>query len=168
MNSSQSAHPPYFAEAVVRCYEKFCAELAGKDLVDPRGDVISILEVNFPKLLNVKLRGSSTKAKASLVLADLRKGIFSAALYAFDRDRLETLFWIPDVIERPDSIHKNAHPRVEGEEVYVKQYQKMGRTVKLVFVKFTYAGQRVVTTSFLTDPERIPLLAEPSFRWRKT
>jgi hypothetical protein len=85
-----------------------------------------------------------------------------------ERDRITTLFWITDVICAADAIHKNAHPTIAGDEVYAKHYDKAGASVKLVFVEATYAGQRVVSTSFMTEPEKLDKFCKHPAIWRKS
>jgi hypothetical protein len=153
--SAGAKHPPYSNLNIEESYARFCQEMASRDYTDERGTVISILEVNFPKLLNLKLASNNRNAKASRVLDSLRKGEFDASIYTYERDRITTLFWIPQVISDCDAIHPNAHPLIQGDEVYLKRYDKEGAQNKLVFVDSTYAGQRVVTTSFLVTPERL-------------
>jgi hypothetical protein len=153
--SAASKHPPYNYLSIQESYAKFCQEVAGRDFSDQRGTAISLLEVNFPKLIGLKLAAPRKRAKASRVLNLLRSGTFSESAYTHERDRITTLFWITDVICAADAIHKNAHPTIAGDEVYVKHYDKAGASVKLVFVEATYAGQRVVSTSFMTEPEKL-------------
>jgi hypothetical protein len=148
-------HPAYSNLNIEESYARFCQEMASRDYTDERGTVISILEVNFPKLLNLKLVSNNKNAKASRVLDSLRKGEFDASIYDYERDRITTLFWIPQVICDCDAIHLNAHPLIQGDEVYLKRYDKEGAENKLVFVEPTYAGQRVVTTSFLVTSARL-------------
>jgi hypothetical protein len=153
--SPGAKHPPYSDLNIEESYERFCLEMAQRDYTDERGTVISILEENFPKLLNLKLASNDKNAKASKVLETLRKGTFDASLYKYERDRITTLFWIPQLICDCDAIHPNGHAKIQGDEVYVKLYDKAGAKIKLVFADSTYAGLRVVTTSFLVTPERL-------------
>lgn len=161
-------HPPYCVATIEECYARFCQEIAGKDYADQRGKAVSILEENFPKLLNLKVISSGQKAKASKVLNSLRNGTFDSSIYGYERDRLATLFWVPEVICDSDAIHPNGHSAIQGEEVYVKFYDKDGAPVKLVFVAETYAGRRVVTTSFLTTPDRLCKFLKLPPLWEKT
>jgi len=160
-------HPPYSNLNIEESYKRFCQEMAQRDYADERGTVISIWEENFPKLLNLKLASNNKHAKASRVLDALRKGEFDASVYKYERDRITTLFWIPQVICDCDAIHLNAHLLIQGDEVYVKRYDKEGKQIKLVFVDSTYAGQRVVTTSFLVTPERLCKFAKMPPKWTK-
>lgn len=150
--SKQPKHPPYSDLDISQSYQRYCAEMAGRDFTDPRNTGISVLEVNFPKLLGAKMVATGKKAKASLVLASLKNGTFNPALYEIEDDRIYTLFWIEDTICHCDSIHENNHPVIEADEVYVKRYDKIGSQVKLVFTRKLQAGQIVIVTSFLTSP----------------
>jgi hypothetical protein len=160
-------HLPYSNLDIAQSYARFCEELSGKSFKDPCGNNISILEENFPKLLNLKLRSSGAKAKATFVLAALRSGSFDASLYTFEQDRLETIFWIPDVICDCHSLHPNCHTKIEGEEVYVKVYDKEGDPIKILFTIKNNAGQRVITTSFLTSFRRLQKFVRMPALWTK-
>ncbi|HXL08615.1 MAG TPA: hypothetical protein VN966_00150 [Candidatus Bathyarchaeia archaeon] len=151
-SAKQPTHPPYSNLDIPQSYQKFCADMAGRDFTDPRNTQISVLDVNFPKLLGAKMAATGAKAKASLVLASLKNGTFNPALYEVEDDRIDTLFWIEDTICKCDSIHDNNHPVIEADEVYVKRYDKIGSQVKLVFTRKLDAGQIVIVTSFLTSP----------------
>ena len=157
-------HPPYNDLSIAESYARFCAELANIEIRDPRGTAVVILEQNFPKLLGMKMADPATgepmidantgrprKAKASRVLEDLRNGTFQDAAHVVERGRMRTLFWIPEVISAPDSIHPNAHPVVAGDEVYVKRYTKEGSEIKLVVTAPAPGGRRIIVTSFLTN-----------------
>jgi hypothetical protein len=110
-----------------------------------------------------------SKVKASRVIEEIESGNFEASQYKWEIDRIRTLFWMPDVLADPDAVYKNAHKIVEGDEVYVKVYDKMGARVKLVFTDYIKPiKQTVIVTSFLTDPETAwkyvrgePLYARP-------
>jgi hypothetical protein len=156
-------HPPYCDLSIADSYARFCAEIAGRRFRDPRGETVVIHQENFPKLLGMKRAdpatgqvivdphtGKPAKAKASKVLAQLKSGTFQDAAHRVERGRIRTLFWIPDVITDPHSIHPNAHRVVAGDEVYVKKYLKLGYEVKIVVMGPAGDG-RVIITSFLTD-----------------
>jgi hypothetical protein len=160
-------HPPISTLDIPRSYARFCEELADKRFKDPSGNDVLILEKNFPKLLNLKLVSSGLKAKASLVLAALRSGTFDSSLYTFERDRIEALFWIPDVIADCHSLHPNCHATIEGDEVYVKVYDKEGDPIKILFTIPNSDGERVITTSFLTSFRRLPKFIRMPAIWTK-
>jgi len=156
-------HPPYCDLSIADAYTRFCAELAERELCDPRGKKVVVHELNFPKLLGMKRAdpksgalildpntGKPVKAKASRVVEQLKNGTFQENAYYVERGRIRTLFWIPDVIQNPDSIHPNAHAVVVGDEVYVKRYLKLGQELKIVVMGPASGGQRVIITSFMT------------------
>jgi hypothetical protein len=159
-------HPPYCDSDIPSTYRRFCLELAGKHFTDRRGTVVSIGEEHFPKLLGTKLVSTDKKAKAKTVLASLRAGTFDPALYRIDIGRLRTLFWVPDVICDCHSIHLNAHPVIEADEVYVKHYEKMGASTKIVFI-LTIRKRCVVTTSFLIEAKDLPQYVRMPPVWQK-
>jgi hypothetical protein len=73
---------------------------------------------------------------------------------------LRTLFWLPELLCDPDAIYKNAHRMVDGDEIYIRIYDKMGSTVKLAFTKDIKNNhgrviRTVAITSFLTDPKSV-------------
>jgi hypothetical protein len=129
--------PTYCNLSIEDAYTKFCAELDGKKLRDPRNEEVCIYERNFPKFLGMKRadprtgrpilnqHGKPIKAKASTVLQSLKAGSFDRKQYFIEYARLRTMFWIPDVISSPDSIRSNIHRVIEGDQVYVKKYQKV-------------------------------------------
>lgn len=163
--SKQPRHPPYSNLDIPQSYQRFCQEMAGKDFKDPRNIAISVLEVNFPKLLGAKMAATGKKAKASLVLDALRNATFNPALYQVETDRIETLFWIEDTICNCDSIHDNNHSVIEADEVFVKRYDKAGSEVKLVFGRNLQAGQVVIVTSFLTSPADLVRFVKMPPKW---
>jgi hypothetical protein len=160
-------HPPYCTASIEDCYAGYLTQMADRDVTDPCGTVISFLEENFPKLIKLQMLATGANARAAKVLEALQNGTFNSSLYTVERDRLETLFWIEDVLTDPDSIHENIHETVEAESVYVKHYDKEGAPIKLVFVLCTYAGQRVVCTSFLTQPARLSKFVRVPPTWSK-
>src|SRR5438034_3229089 len=105
-------HRPYCVATIQESYARFCEEISGKDYTDQRGQTVSILEENFPKLLNLKLISTGERAKARKVLTSLRAGTFDASLYSYERYRLATFFWVPEVICDSDAIHRNGHSEI--------------------------------------------------------
>jgi hypothetical protein len=88
--------------------------------------------------------------------------------YRWDTWRSSTLFWIPDVIQAPDSIHHNCHNGIIGDRVYVKQYSKAGAPYKLVFTWPDYNSKlRVVTTSFFAREGRLKIFLSYPPIWEK-
>jgi hypothetical protein len=79
-----------------------------------------------------------------------------------------TSFWGAghDIIVDPDTIHDNAHDTIVGDEVYVKRYAKAGSVFKLVFTMIDEElNQRVVTTSFLTQKDRLGEFVKIPPKW---
>ena len=157
--TTRAAHPPVRELTVQEAFNRYCTECVGKDLIDPRGISVSLLEENFPKLIKLYTRPTkavqATKARAKHVLPSLREGTFDPDLYTWHMSRLDALFWISDVITDPDGIYPNKAPLIDGNEVYAKRYAKIGSELKLVFIATGYAGQRIVITSFLERHEGI-------------
>jgi hypothetical protein len=122
------------------------------------------MDYNFPKLIQLHFRGK--KARAQKAIAHLRTEDPDESEYSYDSNRFGTLFWIPEIIIDPDSIHNNAHAMIEGDIVYVKRYAKAGSDFKLVFSTVDEElNQRVVTTSFLTQGDRLGEFVKLPARW---
>lgn len=74
--------------------------------------------------------------------------------YEWAKDRMQALFWVPDVLSDPDAIYvkKPSHGLIKAEEVYIKVFNKMGSKIKVVFVD--YVGRKrdpVFITSFFDE-----------------
>ncbi|MFY9561964.1 MAG: hypothetical protein WAQ52_17155 [Terriglobales bacterium] len=152
--SKGAGFPGNFKGNIQEAFARYREEYAGKDFEDPRGIAVTLLEENFPKLVKLMFRPDPNKpavrARAKAVLEPLRNGTLDEAKHFSDQPaRLRTLFWIEDVICRPDGIHPNCAAQVEGEEVYFKRYDRSGSDTKLVFTAIGHCGQRIVITSFL-------------------
>jgi hypothetical protein len=158
-------HPPYCDLTIPQVFERFCKELAGTSITDPRGTIISIFEVNFPKLLGLKMAATGKKAKASNVLASLHDGSFDAAFYTFQRDRIRTLFWIPETLTACDAIHPNGHKTIQGSEAYIKRYKKDGAPIKIIFTEKLHSGHTIITTSFLVESKELARFIREPATW---
>jgi hypothetical protein len=158
-------YPPYSRLDIPATYKKFCSDMVGKDYVDPRDTTISILEVNFPKLLGAKMAANGSKARATPFLKSLKDGTFNPALFTVEKDRTATIFWIEETICQCDSIHDVAHKVIEADEVYVKKYDKEGAPYKLVFTRTIDFAQIIVVTSFLTDESELPRFIKMPAKW---
>jgi hypothetical protein len=118
------------------------------------------LERNFPKLIKLQFRPDDQvewkRAIPHTAIAQLNSGAFLEGLHRSEEPvRMETLFWITDVIKNPDGIHPNCGEKVEGEEVYFRRYDKAGTDIKLVFTIAEYPGRRIVVSSFFEKPSRL-------------
>lgn len=164
--------PPYRCGNIPGLFEEYCKELAGRVFADPCGEKVKFFDHNFPKLIQLRRAkprdGEDNKVKAAKVLEEIRSAKFKEADYAWDLNRAVTLFWIKDVIENPDSIHRNCHDLVMGDRVYVKRYSKAGAPYKLVFT-FVDRGShmRIVTTSFLVPEDRLKNFVIQPPVWQK-
>jgi hypothetical protein len=150
---------PYCQLDILSAFRKYCGGCADCDIEDPRKVSVSLFEENFPKLLKLWLKPNgqlpARKARAKAVIPLLRAGTFNQDLYTWQDVRLRTLFWLEDVIREPDGIYPNCAQVVEGEEVYIKRYNKELSDVKLVFTTIRPGGARVVITSFLDNASSI-------------
>jgi len=164
--------PPYRCGDVRGIFAEYERELAGKTFTDPCGQDVSFFDYNFTKLVQLQVihpsTGEKTKAKATKFLSEIRSDRFDGSNYDWDANRAQTLFWIPDIIQEPDSIHPNCHNVILGDRVYVKRYSKAGAPFKLVFTVLEISsGARVVTTSFLVPEDRLARFVKMPAIWKK-
>jgi hypothetical protein len=152
----QSNCPPnYKYGSIAEIFKEFQAKLEGKTFVDPCGQESRFFALSFPHLVKLEFFdenvGHWVPAKASKAVAQLRSGNLDESKYRIqDESRARTLFWLPEIIEKPDEIHHNI--RGNQTEVYSKRYVfKSGRTqLKVVLVKRDSSGGAVIT-SFWCD-----------------
>lgn len=148
-------HPPYNDLGVLDTFSKFKNEFLPQcPLKDPLGRQIQVGTINFRKLLNLKHKELGDAARAWKIIEEIEEGLFDASKYDLPRDRIRTLFWIPEIIIDPDAIYRNNHPNIKADEVFVCVYDKDGSKVKLVFTAAfgKKPAQRVeIVTSYLTN-----------------
>jgi hypothetical protein len=137
-------------------FRKFCDDFLPQcPIIDPRNRKIKIRKDNFPKFLNLVVREGSFPKKPSSIVESIELGTFVAEEYEWAKDRIEALFWVPDVIRDPDAIFKvkrNGAHLVRAEEIYVKVFDKLGSKVKLVFVdRVGKHKDTIFITSYLTS-----------------
>jgi hypothetical protein len=164
--------PPYRCGNIAGVFGEYERELAGKTFTDPCGEKVSFFDYNFTKLVQLEIASVSSgrrlKAKAARFLEEARSGHLDESNYSWDANRAQTLFWIPDVIQQPDSIHQNRHNIIMGDRVYVKRYSKAGAPYKIVFTTIERSSQvRVVTTSFLVPEDRLMRFVQVPAIWEK-
>jgi hypothetical protein len=147
--------------SVQETFQKFCSEfLPLCPLVDPRGKEIRILKSHFPKLVDLEHATLDREDfPASQIVQCIENGSFNPDHYKKGREeRIQMLFWIPDVVRDPDAIYLNGHKVVAGDEIYVKVYDKKGSKVKLVFTMDIRKKGKIISTvpvtSFLTNSDR--------------
>lgn len=155
-----SAHPGQNYLGIVDTLKKFQADfLPLSPLIDPRGRRTMIMQNNFPKFINLCVKSGKMPKKPHTIIEDMEAGRFNEEDYIWEQDRLQSLFWILDVVQNPDAIYtKKPHfGRVPGEEVYVKVYKKdSGSPVKVVFTqRVGDPGKKnrpwIVISSYLTS-----------------
>jgi len=155
-----SEHPPYNSLCLKQSLELFCRDFVPRcPLFDPRGKRVVIKRTNFPKLINIARhskdedRGVAWKLLETIERDDFDETVFRGD-FKWETDRIRTLFWVPEVICDPDAIYRNGHTIIQGDEVYVRVYNKSGSKVKLLFAGGkTEQRDRFVVTSFLTNPQ---------------
>ncbi len=152
---------------IAALFERYEKELVGKYVSDPLGTRIWFMDYNFPKLIQLHFNGNKARARKALehLRSDQKR---NETGYSCDPNRSSTLFWIPEIITDPDSIHTNKHGRIIGDEVYVKRYAKAGACFKIVFTQIDQElNQRVVTTSFMTHEDRLQEFVTMPAKWEK-
>jgi hypothetical protein len=156
-----TVHPDYNRLSMSESYARFQQTIVAFGPVnDPTGCRIAIKKESFPKLVNMKRLDGAERGKATKLLASIEAGDFDVpqgqyknGVFQWERDRIETLFWIPDLLADPDAIYKNGHRLIQGDRVFMKVYDKLGSKIKLAFTQsIGRNGPNVVITSFLTDP----------------
>lgn len=147
-------------------FQRYEKELVGKYFEDPLGTRVWFMDYNFPKLIQLHFNGN--KARAAQALAHLRTENCDETKYTHDTWRAMTIYWIPNVIADPDSIHTNAHGVILGDEVYLKRYSKAGAPYKIVFTAVDESlNQRIVTTSFFAPEDRLSCFVTMPPKWEK-
>jgi hypothetical protein len=154
--SSGRRRPAYNNLSIVETYKKFKNDfLPICPLTDPLDRRIRVVDTSFRKLINIKHRTLGDQERAYKLIEALENETFDSGNYEpLERDRIETLFWVPDVVRDPDAVFKNNHRVVKADEVFVYVYDKTGSRVKLVFTsafgpKFNIRYE--IVTSYLTD-----------------
>ncbi|HEY0308405.1 MAG TPA: hypothetical protein VGB94_09610 [Acidobacteriaceae bacterium] len=173
LDAEGSLHPPHNYLNVADTLQKFKAEfLPLSPLIDPRGRKILIIKNNFPKFLNLRPMDKNRPMRAHTMIEKIETNTFVETEYAFERDRLQSLFWIPDIVCRPDAIYrkKKGFGVVEAEEVYVKVYKKqnVGSPVKVVFTHRIQGGKKkdwIVISSYFTSRSTAKLYTEGEPLW---
>jgi hypothetical protein len=174
LDADGSTHPPHNYLGVAATFAKFKTDfLPLSPLIDPRGRRISILQNNYPKLLNLAVKAGKSPQKAHTIIEDIESGRFVEADYVWEQDRLQNLFWIPDVIQDPDAIYRKRRGFgvVEAEEIYLKVYKKdSGSPVKVVFTQRVGGKKKnwVVITSYVTSRSTAKLYTDGEPLYSKT
>ena len=150
-------HLPYNDFGVIGTYSKFKADFLPLCPITDRLDrEIRVEQTHFRKMLNMKHRTLGEKARAYMLVEELEAGSFDASHYdSLEKDRIRTMFWIPEVLQDPDAVFKNNHKTVKADEVFATVYDKSGSTIKLVFTAAfgpRFNPRQEIVTSYLTDP----------------
>ena len=155
LDKEGSPHPPQNYLGVCETFAKFKSEfLPLCPITDVLGRKIFIRRNNFPKLLNLRMARNAAPRKAHTILEEIEAGTFVEGDYVWEQDRLQALFWIPDMISKPDAIYKKRRGFgvVDAEEVYLKVYKKQGSPMKVLFTQRVGPKRdRIVITSYVTS-----------------
>lgn len=142
--------------SVAEIYAAFQKELEGKIFTDPNGKKVTFLAKDFPHLIKLEFFDKKLRrwveARAKATIPRLLNGTLDESLHRIaDKSRARTLFWVPEIIAKPDSINPNK--RNLNNTVYAKRYRRngSGATLKIVLVKPNPDGSTSVVTSFWSD-----------------
>jgi hypothetical protein len=142
--------------SIAGLYSAFQKELEGRVFTDPNGKPVTFLPEDFPHLVKLEFFDVKQKrwvdARAKAAMPQLQGGTLDESRYRIgDPTRPKTLFWIPEIIANPDSIHPNK--RNLKNDVYAKRYRRKGEgaTLKITLVETHPDGSRSVQTSFWSD-----------------
>ena len=142
--------------SIADLYEAYRTKLEGKQFSDPAGKVAAFRSDDFPHLVKLEFfdqkQNRWVDARAKAVIPQLLKGTLDESRYRIgDESRPRTLFWVPDIISKPDTTHPNK--RNKNNDVYAKRYRRKGdgATLKIVLVKTQPDGSRTIQTSFWSD-----------------
>lgn len=147
--------PSYKLGTIAELYEEYMTRLEGTCVVDPCGEKNWFLAENFPHLVKLEFFNVKTKqwvaARAKEAIAQLKSKCLDESRYRIgDSSRPRTLFWVPEIIRTPDSIHENIHDK--GIDVYSKRFRRsMGSEIKIVLVGQRNDSTRAVMTSFWSN-----------------
>ncbi len=145
----------YRVGTIAELYEEYMARLEGTCVVDPCGESNWFLAENFPHLVKLEFFNRKINqwvdARATEAVAQLKNMSLDESRYRIgDSSRPRTLFWVPEIISNPDSIHENI--RNNGTDVYCKRYQRsVGNEMKIVLIAKRADSTRAVMTSFWSD-----------------
>lgn len=177
LDGEGSTHPGHNYLGIVDTLKKFQTDfLPLSPLIDPRGRRIMIIQNNLPKFLNLRVMDGKTPKKPHTMIEEMEAGTFKEDDYIWEQDRLQALFWIPDVIRNPDAIYPKKHGFgvVPAEEVYVKVYKKdSGSPVKVVFTQRIGDAKKknrpwMVITSYLTSRSTAKLYTDGDPLYHRT
>ena len=166
LDGTGNLHPPQNYLGVAETFAKFKEEfLPLFPITDILGRKVLIRRNNFPKLLNLRTKDVSVLKKAHTILEEIEAGTFIEGDYVWEQDRIQALFWIPEIIVRPDAIYRKRRGFgvVEAEEVYLKIYKKQGSPVKVLFTQRVGPKRdRIVITSYVTSRSSAKLYTDGS------
>jgi hypothetical protein len=142
--------------SIAALYAAFQKELEGKQFSDPQGRIATFRAEDFPHLVKLEFFDQKQNrwldARAKAAIPQLMNGTLDESRYRIgDPSRPRTLFWVPEIIARPDSSHPNK--RNKKNDVYAKRYRRGGdgATLKIVLVETQPDGTRTIQTSFWSD-----------------
>lgn len=118
---------------------------------------IHLLAENFPYWIKLENPDPSNPSewipsKANVVVPLLEQGVFDETVFRFDETRARALFNIPDLLQKPNCIHKNLRNHecrgrggIRGDHMYVAYYGKKAR--KVAFTIHDPRQKRVILVS---------------------
>jgi hypothetical protein len=134
--------------------EWFEINLCMVELLDPRGHRVVFDISRFPYMIKLVDKNGQKLKKPRRFAERIRAGELTEQHFGLhNSDRAETLSWLPAVIGTPLNIRKNAYVNIPGNEVYVRQVQRMGAKFKILICERKGGGLLVPVTSFRQEKE---------------
>ena len=142
---------------VQELFKRYKKHLAARTILSPLPEEIHLLAENFPYWIKLENRNPSNlnewiPAKANVVVPLLEQGIFDQTGFKHDDSRAKALFNIPDLLQRPNCIHRNLRNHedrgqggIKGSYMYVAYYGKKKR--KVAFTVFDPKLNKVILAS---------------------
>lgn len=160
--------PPGPIQVLFNRYKKHLHQQA---VDSPLPEVVHLLPENFLYWIKLEYPNLAKpdewiQAKPSVVLPMLEKGIFDETGFRINEQRANALFNIPNLLKRPNCIHKNLRNHeyrgqggIKGDHIYVVYHGK--HTRKVAFTRLDPKLQKVIlVSSFGVSKEWVTKCAE--------
>ena len=123
--------------------------LCSVTLRDPRGHHVRFDTSRFAYMIKLRSKEGKKLAKPLRIAEKIKRNELSNQdLGGFDVERAQTLPWIPPIITRPTLIATNKNLLIPGDELYVKEFEKLGYRYKVLYCKRVSESLLIPITSF--------------------
>jgi len=137
---------------LLRWYER---NLCETELIDRRGHRVKFAPERFPYLIKLRNREGGKLSNPKWHVERIRAGELTDRDFGgFEAERAETLSWLPPMILRHTLIARNSHRVIPGDELYVKEFDKLGSRHKVLICIRVSTNLLVPVTSFLRSSVR--------------